>query len=227
MGSLIQKIAPVIRHRLVIQTFLDLLKLVGLEVTPYYLTQESLAGQNPSPPKPFNEDCTVGFLGPEEMKSIVANPEYKYSEQELLEMLMEGKRCFGLNVQGQTASIMFCDFEECHFKPCRFPLKENEAYFFSAYTFRPFRGKNLAAYLRYECYRELEKMGRDIIYSITYRYVTPAIKFKQKLNAQFLTLCLFVELFGRYRRHWVLKEYKENPLGRRAIQTNKDLKAAK
>ena len=89
----------------------------------------------------------------------------------------------------------------------KFPLKDNEAYLFDAYTLMHFRGKGLAPYIRYQCYKELAKSDRHKLFSISNYFNTPSIKFKNKLNAKFLELRLSVELFRKWSFDLHLKKY--------------------
>jgi hypothetical protein len=69
------------------------------------------------------------------------------------------------------------------------------------------RGKNLAPYLRYKSYEILKELGRDKIYSASDSFNSPAIRFKEKLNAKKLKLILFVKIFNRIQWSFTLKSY--------------------
>jgi hypothetical protein len=62
--------------------------------------------------------------------------------------------------------------------------------------------------MRYQCYKELAKMGKVRLYSITSLFNTSAMKFKQKLNAKPLKLGLFVKLFKRWHFDLPLRKYR-------------------
>ena len=72
---------------------------------------------------------------------------------------------------------------------------------------KPYRGKNLAPYLRYKSYEMLKEMGRDKLYSISEYFNSPAVKFKQKLNAKKLKIILFINLFNKFSRCFTVKTY--------------------
>ena len=91
-----------------------------------------------------------------------------------------------------------------------FKLNENEAYLFDAYILKAYRGHKLAPFMRYRCYRELEKMGRSTFYSYSDYFNTPANRFKKKLDARLLKLCLFIKLFEKFEWNLTLKSYFEN-----------------
>ena len=86
-------------------------------------------------------------------------------------------------------------------------IKENEAYLLNMFTFNSFRGKNLAPYLRYYCYRYLENRNITIKYSISNYFNKSAIKFKKKLNSKHLILYVNIELFKKLQWHFVLKRF--------------------
>jgi hypothetical protein len=149
----------------------------------------------------------MGFLTSEDMKEI-ANSKRKESERELVARLNEEKKCFAAKYHGKLAAFTWCDFESCHDEFYTFTLKENEAYLFDAYTLMPYRGQNLAPYLRFKCYQALEALGRDRFYSISLYFNEPAMKFKRKLNAKPLILGLYIGLFKKWGRSWKIKDYQ-------------------
>ncbi|MEJ2162824.1 MAG: hypothetical protein P8X60_05745, partial [Robiginitalea sp.] len=89
-----------------------------------------------------------------------------------------------------------------------FKLNSNEAYLENMYTFEAFRGKNLAPYLRYQCYNLLAAEGKTQCYSISNYFNNSSLRFKQKLNAQHLELWLHMGLLKRFRGNFLLKTYQ-------------------
>ncbi len=145
-------------------------------------------------------------MGPEDMKVISDIPHRGFSEDQLLLRLKEGKMCFGVKHEGTIAAFTWCNLDECHYKGCRFPLKKDQAYLFDAYTMDSFRGRGIAPYIRYQLYRELEKIGRMTLYSISERFNPSSIKFKEKLNAELVgegvCVLLLKKWFFRSRLRW-------------------------
>ena len=141
------------------------------------------------------------------MKTISSISGRHITEEYLLERLRNGQKCFGLKYRGELAAFTWCDFDKFSFKLCGFPLKDNEAYLFDAYTLMHFRGKGLAPYIRYQCYKELAKSDRHKLFSISEYVNTPSIKFKKKLNAKLIELHLSVELFRKWSFDLHLKKY--------------------
>lgn len=179
-----------------------------MKIQPYYLMLEELSeGCNPVWDFP-DDETSIGFLSNRDMKQVAALSGYSEPEDKLQLRLKAGNKCFAVQYKGKLIGYTWCDFKECNFVGFRFPLKEHEAYLFDAYTSREYRGKNLAPYMRHQCYKELAKMGRVRLYSITSHFNTSSMKFKQKLNAKPLQLRLFVRLFKRWQFDLLVREYK-------------------
>ena len=101
------------------------------------------------------------------------------------------------------------DFEKFRFDRYEFNLQPNEACLYDAYTNMDFRGRGLVPYIRYQSYKELERLGRSRIYSGSDYFNTSSLRFKQKLNAKLIELHLVVILFKQWRRRFVLRTYPE------------------
>lgn len=151
----------------------------------------------------------IGFVD-EDYLLEMASSKNKLSEPNIKERLAKGHRCFAVvRDRGVIASYTWCDFNECNHSPYSFKLNENEVYLYDAFTPEEYRGHNIAPYTRYCCYQALEEMSKEVFYSVSEYFNTPAVRFKQKLNARFLKLCLHVTLGQRYARNWTLKEYQK------------------
>ena len=196
------------RYSPLLRLVFDGLAKLGVKIQPYYIVVEGLFNRSLPHLETGFDEYEIGFLGPQYMNEISAIPGRILSEEKLLLRLKEGKKCFGLKHRKELVAFTWCDFDECNFKGFRFPLKKNEAYLFDAYTLIPFRGKGIAPYLRYQCYKELAKLGRNKLYSISDCLNTPSVRFKKKLNAELLELCLFVEMFKKWHFSSRLKKYR-------------------
>ena len=192
-------------YGLVCRVLLDTLAKVGVLISPYYLVLEGLQnGRLPHLEKGF-EEYDFGFLGPQDMNALAAIPGRISSEADLLQRLAKGDKCFGVRYRADIVAFSWCNFSSYAFeKQKALPLQENEVYLFDAHTIEQFRGVGIAPAMRYRCYQELAKLGKERCYSITIAFNTPAMHFKQKLNAQVLELAVYVELWGRWwwRTQW-------------------------
>jgi GNAT superfamily N-acetyltransferase len=115
--------------------------------------------------------------------------------------------CFGLLKEDKLVASIWCDFKEFHYPPYHHFLKENEAYLYDARVAENYRGKNLAPYLRAQFYSALKQYSKDTFFSCSGYANTPAIRFKIKLGARFLKLGLYINLWDKYSRNWILKDY--------------------
>jgi hypothetical protein len=63
--------------------------------------------------------------------------------------------------------------------------------------------------MRVESYRHLRQAGRHTFYSISDYFNSPAIRFKEKLNAEAIRLYLRIKLGGRQVGQWLLRDYEQ------------------
>lgn len=195
-------------YGLVLRMVIDCLATLGLKIEPFHLVVEGVGSTRPAHLESGFENYEIRFLEASDMGAIARIPGRNYSEDELLRRLKEGKRCLGIRYRGEIVAFTWFNLKDCTFeRQSLFPLQENEAHFFDAYTVESFRGKNLAPYMRYRCYEELAKLGRERCYSVTVVFNTPAARVKQKMGAQVLELRVFVELLKRWHFHTRLKRY--------------------
>ena len=193
---------------LVLQIFIDVLAKMHIFVQPYHLVAEGLRNAGPSPVAGKFAEYEFGFLGPHDMQAIAAIPGRGFSLESLLSRLQEGKLCFGAKYQGEVVAFTWWNLTEgTIWSHPIFPLKEHEAFLFDTHTLERFRGMGLAPDLRYRCYEELAKLGRDQCYSLTAVRNPSAAKFKKKLGARVLELGVFVNLFHRWPFHVRLRDY--------------------
>jgi hypothetical protein len=190
------------------KTIFDLLKRVGIRIEPYYVILEGLFNGSIPQLETGLEGYSIGFLGPEDMKaiSVSAIPDRNTTEEFLLNRLKRGSRCFGAKHRGKVAAFTWYGEKQCNFHGRISPLKENEAALFDAYTLKSYRGKGIAPYIRYQLYKELSNLGKDILYSDSDFFNIPSIRFKTKLNAKLLELRVHIA-FRRWHFYPKLKNY--------------------
>jgi hypothetical protein len=156
--------------------------------------------------KPELDEYESGFLLKRDM-SEVANCEEWLSEALLLDRLQRGLKCFAVKHRGRIVSYLWCAFEEIN-DPCyQMNLGKNEVHLFNAYTLPEYRGKNLAPFMRHQCYDALNDTGIEKFYSLCDVFNTPSMRYRKKMNASIQKLGFYFALGDKYSRHWILKEY--------------------
>jgi hypothetical protein len=208
MGSLAKKISKACRYGTLFFSLQRKLYRMGININPYYLTLERQSDTDIPKLKDNLEDYTIEFLASEDMNKISQTDFIRGEETQFMDWLKKGWKCLGIKHQGKVVAYNWIDLEECHFSGNRFSLKDNEAYLFNMFTANSYRGKNIAAFLRYETYKVLKEMGRDSYYSISELLNKPSIKFKQKLNAKFIKKGLYIVLFKKIRIRIPPKPYR-------------------
>lgn len=204
--SRIQWLRNIVRHGLVLHGITNRLAGIGIDIHPYYWVQEGIKGYNPPEIKGNPLEYSIKYLNLEEVTEIsriIPGPH----KQEVLNVFNNGQLCVGLLHNNGYAAYMFIELNDFIFKNKTFKLADNEAYLLNMWTFDGYRGKNLAPYLRYQCYLLLKEMGRDMVFSVSAYFNKSSIRFKKKLNAKNLKLYLYVGLFKKYHWNFLLKEY--------------------
>ena len=126
-----------------------------------------------------------------------------------LEKFEEGNyRALGLYDENRLAAFTMVEYGSFKNYGKQFKMEANEAYLTNMYTFEDYRGQNLAPYLRYQCYKQLQQEGKNQFYSITQYFNKSSLKFKAKLGAQHHELWLHLGLFNKFKRTFLLKRYK-------------------
>jgi hypothetical protein len=185
-------------------------------IVPFYLVQEKLVNSNTQISKPkFDETCiSVNLLKLEDMALLAENPEVVETERALINRLKNGWICIGLRYGGKLAAYNWANLLMCDSRYIRFNLNESEAYLTYARTFKKYRGKNLAPYLRIRMYEQLNSMGRKRFYSITEYFNISAIRFKKKLNVSPVKFGIWLRFFNKHEATLIFKRYKKLPENR-------------
>ena len=206
--SFLKKIQTKVRYGLTMLNINNLiLKKIGIAFTPYILFQEGINFSEITEFKRLPSEYSFESLGPEDMK-IMKTLDAGFSEEELLGRLCRGEKCIGLKHNNEIAAFMWINFKEYSgYSSIPTHLKSNEAYLRFMYTVKSYRGKNLAPYLRYKCYENLNELGRDVLYSISDYFNSPAVKFKKKLNAKKLKIMLYIKLSNKLSWNFTLKSF--------------------
>ncbi|KON28645.1 hypothetical protein AC481_00730 [miscellaneous Crenarchaeota group archaeon SMTZ-80] len=207
-ASAYQRIREGFKHSKIIHIILSRLATLGLEIRLFYVFREGCLGQEQKKFGPEFSEYDTEFLGPEDMKKIDRIEGRTASEEFLRERLEAGNMCLAVKEKDEIVGFTWCDFDVLDL-PSKWKSKlgKNEAYLFDAFILRAYRGHGLAPFMRHRCYQELTKMGRDVFYSTSDYFNTPALHFKRKLGAQILKLYLYIQLFKRFRLYLKLKDY--------------------
>lgn len=209
-----------LRFGLTTQRLLGRLRGFGLHISPYYLFRERVPAAPPAAP---GAEFRSELLSREDLESAAACTAWG-TAAEFTGRLDRGHVCVVLKHRDPAgretiAGYTWADLEEINDAVCRAPLAAGEAYLYDAFVAEAHRGRALAPYLRYCCYRYLMGQGRERFYSVSDYFNTPAIRFKLKLGAEVARIGLQIEPFGRGPWHWVLRRYPEAPAAPRAPVT--------
>jgi len=206
--SLLKKIESKVRYGLTLHSIRLKLIRIGIDISPYYWFQEGVNITKIPEIQGITADYSFESLGPEDMKTIEAlDKGWSRSNERIIALSENREKCLGIKYNGEIAAFMWINFVEFKYKSTVMPLKSNEAYLTDMYTVEAFRGKNLAPFLRYKSYEMLKEMGRDVLYSISICFNSPAVKFKEKLNARKLKIILYIQLFKKFHRSFTIKSY--------------------
>jgi hypothetical protein len=206
--STLNKIRSKFRYGLALHTIRLKLIPFGIDISPYYWFREGIDVSKSPEIQDIASNYSFEVLGPGDMAEIEQLDMGWSRSSDRLKALEEGReKCICIKHNGKIAAFMWINLTEFRFKSTVIPMKSNEAYLTDMYVGDSFRGKNLAPYLRYKSYELLRKMGRDILYSISIYFNTPAIKFKEKLNAKKIRLVFLLRFFNRFQWSFTIKRY--------------------
>jgi len=181
-----------------------------ISIDYYYIVQEGLAGGKITAYESGFDGYTLEYLGPEDIDSLCAIPLRITTRSQYVDYFKHGCLCLGLKKEGKLAAFTWSNLKQMSYAVHSTPLKSDEAYLFDAYTLMDYRGKGIAPYLRYQMYKELAKLGRVKLYSISEYLNKSSIKFKKKLNGQIIALHVWIRLFDKWEWHKLIKEYGQN-----------------
>ena len=196
----------IVRHGLFLHGVTNRLVHIGIEIDPYYWVEEGISGYDPPEINGNPLEYSIKYLNLEEV-TLISGRVPGFRKQEILDGFNNGQLCVGLMHNNEYAAYIFIELNDFIYKKRTFKLADNEAYLLNMWTFDAYRGKNLAPYLRYQCYLLLNNMGKDVSYSVTAYFNKSSIRFKNKLNAKHLKLYMYVGLFKKYHWNFLLKEY--------------------
>ena len=197
-----------VRHGLVTQRVIERLRGVGVNLNPYLLFREGVRPHQIDWPELALEFPSCVLDAPD--MAAVANCVPWSTPERIQARLDKGHLCILLKHGERIAGYTWADFHEVNDSACDYELHPGEAYLYDAFIAPEFRGRSLAPYMRAESYRHLRDAGRHTFYSISDYFNAPAIKFKEKLNAEAIRLYLQIKLGRRQIGQWLLRDYEES-----------------
>jgi len=206
----IKRFPQYIGNGLLTQKTVQFLGYIGFVIKPYYLVQEGLTDNEEFDSRKEFKDFEFVELKQEDMKKLDRYNGGSLTDSVLQQRIEKGHLCFALKSESTIAAFSWCNPKHIHhYKAFSRPLNNREAYLYDAQTLYSFRGQNLAPYLRYNCYKVLKSMGRDVLFSISDYFNRPAVRFKQKLNARFLAIGFDIEIARLFKKSWVIKQLED------------------
>jgi len=203
----IEKIRYGVRQRRILSFLFAWLGDLGIRIELFYITQEFPLGEMDRDLKPKLEPIAAGFLSLSEIEAVYTHAGREHLNIEKRRNLEDGCLCFGLKYNNEIVAVAWCNLRKCH-EVYPFPLKEDEVYLTGAFTFKAYRGMNLAPFIRKQLSSQLREMGRTKFYSLTDVFNTPAIKFKDKMKARPLKIILSITLLDKYGRKFMIRSPK-------------------
>lgn len=182
---------------------LRMLKRLGVGIEIYFTVRED---GHAAVMETRDSSLSTGFLHRNDAQQI-AEVKYGGGLEQTLRWFDEGKLCFGVKDGSRIVGKMWCDLDAFHFPPELRKLEPDEAYFFAAAVCDQYRGQNIAPLMRIALSDALRAKSRRRFYSYTEYFNKPARRFKEKLGCRNETLRLYVNLFGKWKRTWTLKQY--------------------
>ena len=194
-----QRLKQKIKYNSLFRILHDGLVKAGIKISFFYLVKEGLYREIPELELNKFPDYDLIILDENDITLLSTIPERTLSKEKLLKLLKDECICFGLKKENDLAAVTWVNLKECSYGSFNLPMKEEEACLFGAYTLIKYRGENLAPFIRYQCYKELKKMGKNTLYSISEALNRQSINFKKKLDARYIFLGLHVCLFNKFK----------------------------
>ena len=186
-------------------TLRNFLTRLGIDIAPYYFEREGLQHCTEVLLKNHLEPYEIIKVSPEQI-SVMHNI-MGLDARKLKQDIEAGQLCMGVSYRKKIVAVIFANFDDFIFKQRKFVLKENQAYIHNLYTFETHRGKGLAPYLRYQCYKELYQRGVNECFSITSYFNKSSLRANQKMNITHDALYLYIGLLKKFHWNFTLKTY--------------------
>ncbi len=174
-----------------------LLDTLGIRIVPHYLYLEKRSFVDLSYLHRVFEEYKFGPVTSGDMTSMAEMSGISLPSETHLNRLDGGELCYVLRSRGKPVGYTWICLDRCESTYGKFRLMHNEAYFFQTTILDSLRRKGLGFYLKWKAYGELEKLGREILYSHVMVFNVPSIGLHKKLKAKTLTLGVSVEVMHK------------------------------
>lgn len=161
-------------------------------------------------PQPALDGCTVDTPSAEDLRDIAAHGEVPKTDEKMHEWLADERICLVVRHRGRIVAYSWCNLRECSYRSLALPLRPDEAYLYGARTFREYRGKNIAPFLRGHLHRHLRQLGRTRMLSMSDTLNSAAMRFKSKIGARRLRLYCVFSVFGKHLPPLLLRNYEKD-----------------
>ncbi len=197
-----------VKNGLILYSIRNLISRIGLNISPYYWVLEGVSVNDAPTIKGNESEFSLVSFELDDVKHIAStHMRTRLSPDSLINGYKNGQLFIGLKHNENIAAFMSIELNKACLSRQEIKLKKNEAYLLNMHTYEPYRGKNLAPYLRFKSYELLKERNIDKIYSITEYFNKSSYKFKKKLNAKILKLYLSITIFKKYHKTFKIKDY--------------------
>lgn len=198
-----------VRTRGLSETLAQYLRRKGIRVVPFHYVMELLPTDIPGPLTNLPEGFEYRLFGAADIATLAGFHDRgaPFTESTVRDCLERGYTCVGVIHQGELVAYTWFAVDAAPGYLYPVAMQRNEAFLFNMFVEPAVRGRRLAPILRYQSYKLLRTLGRDTFYSITLPANRASWRFKQKLNAQRMFLGVYVNLFGKFERRWILRRY--------------------
>lgn len=180
---------------------------LGIDIMPYYYFISTKETAVPQKIKGEQLDLKFTIFDESDMAKIKSAIR-GLGQKDFLSDLKNGDVCIGLKHKNEIVTYSLIRRKSFVFRKRYFPLGEKDIYIHSLYVFDKYRGKNIAAYMKYHRFGLFEKEGVVYHHAITEYFNKSALRIQHKLNAKTVALYLSIILFKAWRLNFTLRTYK-------------------
>ena len=199
----LRSISDAFSHGLVLQRVLDRLRRIGIDIDPFLVFVEGTCDVGSPPVNGEFHACRISIDDLASLEKLGSG----FSTDVLRERLAKGHICIALKHAGRVVAYTWADTTEINDASCRTKLGPDEVYLYDAFTSPEYRGRGLAPLMRVRSYEALRALGRNTFLSISDYFNTPALKFKRKLGARVVRVCIGLRLGRKRLGVWTIRTY--------------------